>query len=253
MTNQQVVDLVIADPLVRQRQSKLVNGVMVEPSAASLTGVAGAELQNEINSLLDRESIRRSLLERIYELTLSGGTDADQGTYYEMPSYVASIVDVTIGTGHRPLRKFKSIVEFNQWWYSHIGEQATTETAEGWVQWGRSSDGDIQFLISPGVGDDTTAYVHYVRKVTQPVQIGILPDDVHDLVVLGVKNRMTGGLLQGSYEERLTDVERRLNPMIGGADKMPHDQDFANFCWNQSMESAGPLTSDNPLFVSRRQ
>jgi len=248
MTNNEVIALVAADPFVRERHTR--NGQ--EPSVQYLEGLASTEVQNEINALLHHDVIGRNLRGGIYALTLSTGTTIDQGIRFELPRYIGNVVDITIGSNYRPLNKYASVVEYNDWWYKSGGDNFDSE-AEAWVPWGVSSNGNLMIVIGPTVTGDTTASINYERKVTQPVDMNILPDDLHDIVLLGVKNRLTGYALADSYRERLAMVLRRLKPMRGGATPMPHSKDMQDFCLGQAAEYAGPMTSDNPLFVSRSQ
>ena len=231
MTNAQIAALMVADPLVQEKLTKFGREGPIAPSPALVESLAQAALQNELNALLDVESIRRVLLEADYSLTLSSGTEITQGFRFILPERIASVVNITIGDDCRPLDKKKTRVDFDRWYY----EQPDSEVAQCWTPWGRSGKNRLQILIAPGVGSDTTANVHFVKKVTQPVSMPVLPDDIHDLVVLGVRNRLTGYALQGAYRERLAQVARRLNPMIGGASPMPHNKEMREF--NCSMAS----------------
>ncbi len=240
MTNDQIVALVIGDPLVFQRNTQRnADGSTTPPSLAQLEGLAKAALQNEINLLLDTPSIRRSVMEGDHSLTLSDGTSVDQGKYYELPSAIASVLSVTVGDRHKPLEKKTLREDFDRWWHRGAGESSTVEVAQVWTEWGRSSTGKLRILISPGVGDNSTANVHYFRRISQPVQVQALPDDVHYLVELGVRNRMSGDAYRGPYEEAKAIVKRRLEGMVGGASIMPQSKEQENFNCEMSAMVAG--------------
>jgi len=246
MTNNNVVALVIADALVRKQHTTFRDGRPVAPTAAYLEALAQAELQNEINSLCRKKSIARHLLEGDYTLTLSNGTEITQGLRFTLPERVKSVMNITVGTGKRPIDSFDNRQAFDDWWYRRVGEASsgTDAGALRWIPWGHSPTGNkLRILISPGGGGDSEANVHYIRKLTQPVQISALPDDVHDIVVLGVKKRLSGRVLQGSYDEAVRELEHQLDPVVGAASPMPLSDEQVQFNAEMSIEAGGPSGS----------
>lgn len=243
MTNNEIIEQVVADPLVRQQHTRSVNGAPVELSDVALRVIAAGELQNEVNSFLNRPGIKRELLEKDFSLTLSTGTDVTQGRTFTLKSYIGSVINITIGTASRPLKKWPTREEFDRWYYENVGESTSSDTATGWLEWDRDTDGKLVILISSGMGDNTTANIHYVRKVSQPVDVNILPDDVHYVIVTGVKNRASGGKYQFSYDMEIAQVADRLDSMIGGVSPMRLAQEVRDENWRISQLMGGSVGS----------
>ena len=254
MTDAEVIRLAIADPLVIDKHSRRnPDGTMTPIAQSELQGIAASELQNELNSLLAEPVITRALLEADYALTLSTGTSVTQGLKFTLPKYIGNVISITSGTDKRPLRKWRTREDFESWYYRSAPDSASTLESVGWVVWEHGLQGEIVILISPGIGSDTTANVHYVKNVGQPVGISILPDNMHFLVATGLKDRLTGGAFQYSYAQDRKRVLSRIEPMVGGASPMPLSREDEEFNCLQSALVAGPESSDSPLYVSARQ
>jgi hypothetical protein len=254
MTDAEIIRLAVADPLVIAKHSTTgPNGVVIPIAQPELQSIAVSELQNELNSLLANPVISRALLEGDHSLTLSSGTTITQGLKFTLPRVIGTVVSVTTGTTKRPLKKWRTREDFESWYYRSSPETTTTEDSVGWLVWDRSTQGEIIMLISPGIGDDTTANIHYVKNLGQPISLSIFPDNMHFLVSTGLKNRLTGGAFDYSYNTDFKRVIRRIEPMIGGASPIPLSSEDEEFNCAQSRLVAGPLSSDSPLFVSARQ
>lgn len=254
MTNAEIIALAVADPLVIDRHSpRGPNGTPIPPAPLALEAIATSELQNELYSLLSEPVIARALLEADTSLTLATGTTVAQGMKFTLPKYVGSVISITTGTGHRPLRKWKTREDFETWYYQSSPDTTNTQDAMGWTVWERGLLGEIVILISPGIGDDTTANVHYQKAVGSPVSVSIFPDNMQFLVSMGLRNRLSGGQLQDSYERDRRRVLSRIEPMTGGVSPIPLSRDDEEFNRWQSVLVAGPESSDSPLFISQRQ
>lgn len=255
MTNESVVDQVARDPLVRMAHTtRGPAGESKVPPESVLRAIAESELQNELNSILNKKQFRRQLRERDYSLTLSTGTSVTQGTRFSLPIFVGSVISITIGDSYKPLRGWRSRVEFDRWFYENIGTASSSTESNGWLEWGFSNKGELDILISPGTGSDTTANVHYLRNVKQPVSINELPEDVQYLAVTGTKNRASGGRHEFSYKRDLADIEKRIEGMVGGSSPMPLGQKQRRANWRISNSMYGSSSdSSAPGFISRRQ
>lgn len=223
MTNQQIVELVVANPAVIEKYTRVVNGVPQPPNITTLQGIASSELQNELNSLLAKGPIRKEVLERSVSVTISGTTSEGRGDILTLPSTVGSVITVTRSDTELPLTKIDSLEDFAYWYAERFGSSSAPETPEAWVPWAPSASGVAQILLSPGATSVTSVKVAYTRRVSQPVQVSILPEHLHFLVVTGVLNRMTGGGFEYSYKRDLEDAVMNIGRMIGGASEMRLD------------------------------
>ena len=253
MTNDDVVKVAVNDPQVVQAHTTFKDGQPTSPPVGSLESLANTELQNELRSLLGYPSIRRVVLERDYPLTLSTGTTVTQGVKFTLPDYVRAVLGVTIGTELRPLKTWKTREDFDKWYFTERGTSASTDTAEGYLLWQMEDDGKLTILVSPGIGSDTTANVRYIRKMKSPLQVTDLPEEVHNVITTGLKRRLTNGTLFQEYDSDLKRALRYFQVVVGGASPMPLDREQEDFNWIESVNVSGPLSSDSPLFISRRQ
>ena len=252
MTNNEIVNAAINDPQAISLNGKQVAGAFVPSTPQELKSRAETELQAELMSLLCRTAIRRLALEQDYSLTLTGGdTSTDgRGALFTLPAYVGTVLSVVLGGDSRPLRKFSSRDDFDNWYYEEVGD--SSDVPDCCVIWDRITGHRLRLMISSGVGSQTSATVHFIRTLETPVNVSILPDDIHHLVLAGLKRRLTGGQLFSEYEKDVRGVIRRLAPISGASSPMPLGRNDEAFNWKMSTAITGGDGSYWPYSSRRR-
>ena len=224
MTDKEIIDAAASDPVVIDRHSKRKSdGTPIPPSGSFLVGLAQTELQVEINSLLATPTIRKELLERSESISTTGTTSEGRGDILTMPSYVASVISITTSDTETPLKKIGGLEEFDHWYAQRYRSETAPDTPEAWLPWGPSANRYVQILLSPSKGSASTVKVALIRNVGQPVKLADLPGDTHWLVAIGLKNRMSGGQYERSYQRALKDIATRLDRAVGDPTPMPLD------------------------------
>ena len=222
MTERAVIAAAVSDPAVIQRHTTVGPGnVAVPPSEQLLVGLAQTEMQVELNSLLATPAIRKEVLERSESVSTSSTTSEGRGDILTMPDYVASVISVTTADTLLPLIKIGGREEFDYWYAERYGSTSASDTPDAWVPWDPGSNGEVRILLTPGKGSESTVKVAYVRSAEQPVSLSDLPDDVQWLVLIGLKNRLSGGQYEHSYQQELTKIAARMDRAIGDPTPMP--------------------------------
>ena len=170
MTDAQLIAAVVSDPVVVARHEGM--------SATDLVRIAQTWLETEIKFLLRRPSIREDIREEEYELDLSTGTSVDQGVSFTLPFRVVTITGFTIGSSRRPVKLYNHWNDFNQWWYERVGQASTSEETTVVAPYGKTG-WQYKIILSPGTGGDDTAYILYLKGISDPVSLGDLPSDIH--------------------------------------------------------------------------
>ena len=223
MTNQEVITQAVNDAKVIEAQTRtvLVNGVPtpVPPTVASLSALAGGELQNALNALLNDPAIRSHVLERTRTFAVTSVTAEGRGDILTLDSAVGSVISVTTSDTTLPLKKIANKEDFDYWYGEHYNATSAADSPTVWVPWDPSAAGLPQILLSPGAGS-ASLKLALVKKINQPVSMTSLPDDVHFLVVEDVKNRLTGGAYEFSFERDRKNVIARLARMVGSVSPM---------------------------------
>ena len=220
MTNDQIVELVVADPKVIDAQTRIVNGQPTPPATTSLVALARGELQNSINSLLNDPAIRAQVLERTWSFSTASVTAEGRGDIVTLSNQVGAVISVTTSDTQLPLTKIANKEDFDYWYGEHYNASYAPDQPDVWVPWDPSAAGVPQILLAPGAGSGSTIKCAIVKKVAQPVSSAVLPDDVHFLILTDVKNRMTGGAYEFSFERDRKNVIARLMRMVGGTSEM---------------------------------
>lgn len=223
MTDRDIINAAVADPVVIQRHTKFVGGAPQPPSGTFLSGLAQTEMQVEINALMATPAIRKEVLERSESVSTSSTSSEGRGDILTMPSYVASVISITSTDTQLPLMKLGGREEFDYWYAERYNADTAPNTPEAWLPWDPSTDRYVRVLLTPSKGSASTVKVAYIRKVDQPVKLADLPDDVHWLVLIGLKNRLSGGQYEASYQQELTKIESRMDRAVGDPTPMPLD------------------------------
>jgi len=232
VTDAEIIQAAVRDPVVISARSMTkADGTVVGPAAADLLAAAQTELTCEIQSLLADEAISRALLEREHALGLTtGGTNVQQGTWWEVPGSVGMIIGATIGDTRQPLDVMTSREEFNRWWYFKHGEQSLSDTAEVIIQWDPPASDKRAILISPGRGSDSTLYLLHRQRVVL-FSVTAFDTEDHHLVLLGLKNRMSGGRFQAGYDQTLAAIKGRIHPILHRPTPMRRDPRVERLAW----------------------
>lgn len=235
MTDNQIINAAVSDPIVvRARSVQRPDGSLSAPTGGELLQAAKTELASEVASLLGIESISRALLEQEKALTVSsGGTDVQQGTWWKIPDGVGLIVGVTVGTTRKPLMLMTSRQEFNRWWYYEHGTQDVSADAQRVIQWDETVKKERTILVSPGVGSDGVLYLLHRRRVTD-LSAANFEDEDHHVVLLGLKNRLSGGQYAVGYEQALAMLKARVPPISFVPTPMRRDPRVERLAWRLS-------------------
>jgi len=252
MTNDEIIQAAVSDPQVLASNARS-DGVV--PSAAEMMSRAKTELQSELNALIARPQISRAILEKDYSLDLTASPDTTtdaRGTLFELPDYIGTVLIVTVGDDSRPVRKFNNRDDFATWYNDSIGSSSTNNETECCLVYDRTTANAWRLLFSPGVGSNSTAKIHYIVYLAQPVQVAILPSSIHHLVLAGLKRRLTGGQLFSEYEKDVTTALKVMDPLVGGSSPMPLGRDDEAFNCRMSIAISGGDWSSWPSSYRRR-
>jgi len=217
MTNAEIVSAVIANSdVIAAKTGRDGQGRPLPPSTAKLTGEAKVALQAVMSDMLLDQGIRRKILERTYTLTCGSATE------YTLPSYITRVIRILCGSDSKPLRLFDDRSEYEDWYYAVYGDSSVDSSNEPLVAYisGRSPTGKLKITFVPGVGDETTLTIRYVRSVPTPYNIDVFPEEIHPAVMMGVLGWLAGGQYVRWYETAKNKVARYLDAIIGGPQRM---------------------------------
>lgn len=204
------------------------DGVSTPPSADALQSECETVLQIVLGHLLSHDTILRTIARRKHTITLSGSQwNSTTNTYtFVSGDSVAEVIDVTIGTAKKPLRKFIDEYDYNEWYYNNVGSDdanaAVPDYAYGFYVFFQSAD-EWQLTFVPGVGDSTTADVWHITKLSTPYETTMLETNLHNLIYLAGVDFLTNGQFTNLTKELIGIVSRRVKPVKGGYQKIKHD------------------------------
>jgi hypothetical protein len=207
MTDALVIQMVAADPLVIERNSRrLPDGSVQLPSAAELQTRATQCLSMTVGLILNDQSIARQLRVSSHLLTTVSGTSE-----YTLPGYIGRPISIRKASGYEPVTLLGGIDEFDQWKY----EQNAGTTDPTWPMvaclYGREGGtGAWILLIDPASA--ASLRIRYLVRPVEPFGLASLPPEVHGTVALAVLNRMAGGALQGEVDLAMRNMRRAIGP-----------------------------------------
>ena len=243
MTNNDIIDAAVNDPQVISLNARVNGQTVTIPTPGDLMARAATELQGELSSLISKPQISQFVLEKDYTLDLTSSPDTTtdtRGTLFSLPLKIGTVLSVILSSSNQPLRKFNSRSDFDVWYSDAIGDTSTTTTtAECCLVYDRTTAKQWRLMISPGVGDLTSAKIHYLKYLESPFLVSLLPDSMHHLVLAGLKRRMTGGQLSTEYDRDLTVMLKVMDPLVGGSSPMPLSEDDEAFNWRMSAAISG--------------
>lgn len=248
MTDDQIIQAACTDPIVRRaRGTPALDGTFTPPDQAELRASAATELEMEIRELLDDEALAMALMENEYALTLSGGTDVAQGTCFTLPDSVDQITAITVGSTRREVDIMTSRRAFNHWWSARYSQQDLSNPTEVVIEWDKTATGKRTLLFSPGVGSDTTAYL-LNRRTIGAYSVSMFRPDDHYLPLLGLKNRLSGGQFELSYDRARARIARRVAAIAPQPVPARRDPRHERLAWKLNRLYAGGSGDPSPYY-----
>jgi hypothetical protein len=236
VTRQQLVEWLVANPaVVRANTTVGPNGQAVLPTATALQAIADRAIELTVGNLLTYESVLRAIGTRSKDYTLTDATvpipDGDN---------VGEIVCVTIGDAKKPLRQFTNPADFSQWYYENVGdEDDATDEPVGFHMF-TSTAGVQQLTIVPGIGDDTTLTVWYLRQYTHPFDISVFPATIASILATGCIETITGGEFSEGYQNAIARLAKRLTRVVPVPIPLRHSEEYETH-WKTRNEDLAKL------------
>ena len=220
MDKDQLIASWVQDPSVRQQHMRQTpDGVAVDWPI--LQARAQTTLQLVLADILSHNVVRRMLANS--KRTVSG---SDLTATITLKSYEREIIAVTIGSAYRPLTPFMNELDFIRWNHENVGDADTSSTAaEGYYVFFNGDAGQHQLTFVPGLGDNTTAVIWFLKAFNPPYTLSMIPDDLHYIVYIGGLNIMSGRRFEAAYKDALGRFFQRISPTKIGVSQQRHDPD----------------------------